>query len=491
MSRMRKFLLITVLFLNTHLTSQTTVAVLDFETEGLGNVPASALSAIVRREVLKSSDYRLIERKAMDEILQEQGFQQTGCVSSECAVEVGKLLGVQKMVSGSISGLGSLFLLDIQMIDVATGEIEKTSSVEHMGKIEELVSPLREAANAMLSGIEQKNDEAFLYAESNPSGAQISLDGQFVGSAPLKYPIQPRKYRVLLKAQGYSDWSQEITGKLGETVLVKAELLEIKASSAAVTSSEGGIGKWEVLGITRDEYVEFLRLGILERDWLDKFQPAGASVGELSEYKALGIPDIFWINFKKAGISLNEMNEYKAIGIEHNYWVAVKESEIPPKAAFELITSGFPPTLWNEMFNVQTQYGISANEAPKFVETITIIANLINDNLINETEYGAFKNDLGIDHKKFFTDVSGNSITDNEIDHLSKTLNNKKLNKNTMRSVLLNWKQSLFNTWKQTDGRDQGNMTDIIMQRTVWEWLVVQIFDISNEKFLDNILSDA
>ena len=78
---MRKFLLITVLFLNTHLTSQTTVAVLDFETEGLGNVPASALSAIVRREVLKSSDYRLVDRKAMDEILQEQGFQQMGCTS--------------------------------------------------------------------------------------------------------------------------------------------------------------------------------------------------------------------------------------------------------------------------------------------------------------------------------------------------------------------------------------------------------------------------
>ena len=135
MSRMRKFLLITVLFLNTHLTSQTTVAVLDFETEGLGNVPASALSAIVRREVLKSSDYRLVDRKAMDEILQEQGFQQTGCVSSECAVEVGKLLSVENIIIGSISRVGSINSVTARVVSVESGEIIKTAVYDHSGDI--------------------------------------------------------------------------------------------------------------------------------------------------------------------------------------------------------------------------------------------------------------------------------------------------------------------------------------------------------------------
>ena len=39
----------------------------------------------------------------MEQILVEQGFQQSGCTTNECMVEVGKLIGVEKIVSGSIS----------------------------------------------------------------------------------------------------------------------------------------------------------------------------------------------------------------------------------------------------------------------------------------------------------------------------------------------------------------------------------------------------
>ena len=43
----------------------------------------------------------------MEDILKEQGFQQTGCTSDECVVEVGKIIGVQQMVGGSISKVGN------------------------------------------------------------------------------------------------------------------------------------------------------------------------------------------------------------------------------------------------------------------------------------------------------------------------------------------------------------------------------------------------
>ena len=42
-------------------------------------------------------------------MLKEQGFQQSGCVSSECAVEAGKLLGVDQIVTGSIGKIGSYY----------------------------------------------------------------------------------------------------------------------------------------------------------------------------------------------------------------------------------------------------------------------------------------------------------------------------------------------------------------------------------------------
>ena len=37
----------------------------------------------------------------MDEVINEQGLQQSGCVSNECAIEIGQLVGVEKIIGGS------------------------------------------------------------------------------------------------------------------------------------------------------------------------------------------------------------------------------------------------------------------------------------------------------------------------------------------------------------------------------------------------------
>src|SRR5262245_5101418 len=63
------------------------VAVLDFEPVNTDKVQASALTDRFREELLKSGRFTLVERAQMDQILNEQAFQQTGCTSSECAVQ--------------------------------------------------------------------------------------------------------------------------------------------------------------------------------------------------------------------------------------------------------------------------------------------------------------------------------------------------------------------------------------------------------------------
>jgi hypothetical protein len=87
-----------------------------------------------------TGDYRVVERSQMQSILQEQEFQQSGCTSGECAVEVGQILGVEKIISGSIGKLGSLYSISLKKVDVATGEIEETSSYEIKGSIEDVLT---------------------------------------------------------------------------------------------------------------------------------------------------------------------------------------------------------------------------------------------------------------------------------------------------------------------------------------------------------------
>ena len=116
-----------------------TVAILDFEARGVSVQEVQTLSERMRTEIGNTNAVRLIERKAVDKIMQEQGFQQSGCTTDECASEVGQLLGVQYMISGAIGLMGKTYTIDAKMFSVETGETIQTKSVSHKGDISGLL----------------------------------------------------------------------------------------------------------------------------------------------------------------------------------------------------------------------------------------------------------------------------------------------------------------------------------------------------------------
>ena len=116
-----------------------TVAVIDFDPSGISQQEATSLTNRFRTAVGDVGAMRLVERGMMEEVLQEQGFQQTGCTSEECAVEVGQLLGVQNMIGGSIGRVGDTFTLDVRMISVQSGISLVTKQKTYAGKIDGLI----------------------------------------------------------------------------------------------------------------------------------------------------------------------------------------------------------------------------------------------------------------------------------------------------------------------------------------------------------------
>lgn len=87
-------------------TSKTNVAISDLIGQGIDATSTSIISDRLRTELVKSGQISVLERNAMQEILKEQGFQQTGCTSDACAIQIGQLLGVSKIVVGSVGKLG-------------------------------------------------------------------------------------------------------------------------------------------------------------------------------------------------------------------------------------------------------------------------------------------------------------------------------------------------------------------------------------------------
>jgi formylglycine-generating enzyme required for sulfatase activity len=113
-----------------HAAEEELVAVMDLIPQGSRPEEALAVTNQLRTQLLKTGKFTLVDRSQMDEILKEQAFQQTGCTSEECAVQVGQILGVRKIVSGSVTKLSdqvwqvSLLMLDVESAKTLRAETE-------------------------------------------------------------------------------------------------------------------------------------------------------------------------------------------------------------------------------------------------------------------------------------------------------------------------------------------------------------------------------
>ncbi len=130
------------------------IAVVDFQDKsGWGHNIGTGLADMLVTELVKTGKFQVIERKELDEVLKEQGLGMSGAVTPQSAAQVGKLLGVELIVLGSVSefgekksgiggsigrlGIGGKFskrtaraVVDIRLVNTSTGEIVLAETAE-------------------------------------------------------------------------------------------------------------------------------------------------------------------------------------------------------------------------------------------------------------------------------------------------------------------------------------------------------------------------
>lgn len=75
------------------------LAVLDLEPgAGVSVKEAEYISDILRTELVKTKMFTVIDRSSVRKILEEQAFQQKGCVDTKCTVKIGQLLAANKIL---------------------------------------------------------------------------------------------------------------------------------------------------------------------------------------------------------------------------------------------------------------------------------------------------------------------------------------------------------------------------------------------------------
>ncbi len=136
---MKPFLIL--LFIITILSAERlNIAVLDLKSVGISADNSFILSNKLRSDLVNTGGFQVIERGEMTRILEEQEFQQIACTEDDCSiVEVGQILGVSHIVTGTVSKMSDLFYLNIKLTDVESGKIIKSIDEYVKGEITTLL----------------------------------------------------------------------------------------------------------------------------------------------------------------------------------------------------------------------------------------------------------------------------------------------------------------------------------------------------------------
>ncbi|MCB0281177.1 MAG: hypothetical protein KDF60_01235 [Calditrichaeota bacterium] len=131
------------------------VAVVNFEdAAGYGHNIGNGLSDMLITALVESKKFIVIERGELDQVMQEQGLGMTGAVTPQSAAKVGQLLGVELIITGSVSEFGTKqdkiggalsnlsgfnlgvstesarSVVDIRLVNTSTGEIITAKKAE-------------------------------------------------------------------------------------------------------------------------------------------------------------------------------------------------------------------------------------------------------------------------------------------------------------------------------------------------------------------------
>jgi len=122
------------------------IAIMDFNVIGINNADALVLTERLRSEIIDLKQFVVLERSAIQTILEEQKFQLSGIVNENTATELGKIIGAQFVHIGTVSKIGKTYSVDSRLINVKTAAASKSANFTHKGEIDGLLEGMKSIA---------------------------------------------------------------------------------------------------------------------------------------------------------------------------------------------------------------------------------------------------------------------------------------------------------------------------------------------------------
>ena len=107
------------------------VGVLYIDTKGF-TLDAAQMGQLTRLELDKLGIYEVLDKYDVDYIAEKEQLKLDNCFGKICLVEVGKKLGADKMLTGSVELISEKIIISMRLIDVATQSVERSQVVEYL-----------------------------------------------------------------------------------------------------------------------------------------------------------------------------------------------------------------------------------------------------------------------------------------------------------------------------------------------------------------------
>lgn len=209
------------------------IAVWRFDALGIDPELVARLETLFRMELDRLAVQPMPTRREIDRAITGDARECTG--EERCLGAIGKRLGVDIVVTGTVGALGDNYVLDVKAVDAATAkQITRIQSAPLSGSPDELIEGVRVAAYRLLAPSQL---HGAVQIQTDLVAAEVELDGKRVGKTPLPRlglldKQQLGKHKLRVRARGYTPFEEEIEIRFQKVSQVVVRMLPADGAAA-------------------------------------------------------------------------------------------------------------------------------------------------------------------------------------------------------------------------------------------------------------------
>lgn len=202
----------------------------------------------LEEEIVKSLKatlrFSVLSLQKRDDFFNEVGAPSPDCITNQCFLSAGKLLGVDWILYGDVGETGDFLLLNLGIINARTGKVEAFFSKRFRADM--LLRTAEEGVKTLLAQIPiqltetiivSPKNSAVLVVRSKPNGALVYLDAELIGRTPTaSYEVTEGEHALTFVLEGYQTTHTPFTIKTGEVKEIE-EILLMRTGDVEISSN--------------------------------------------------------------------------------------------------------------------------------------------------------------------------------------------------------------------------------------------------------------